>query len=238
MTGPTTVEVDLGWLMDSDQNNLEEVPTVMTQLDLTGTSTKYGALTVHISPTLPSIGEIEEKVNNTPGVLDIPPFTETGGANSFFDIFFEVVTPVGTLHNIVPKHMETMIFHKPPKDSVYQSPEELILYDVSGMTTSFSIGLTMHAPDPNETFDVCVLFISGGYYPCVQFFVGAHGNCDPEHYHSILFDAYSIFLVSIPDPDPENCGFGEVANVPSLNIQMTLDQINAFNTMTGLTIPT
>ena len=31
-----------------------------------------------------------EVANNTPGVLDVPPFTATGTANSFFDVFTEL----------------------------------------------------------------------------------------------------------------------------------------------------
>jgi hypothetical protein len=237
MTGPTTVEVDLGALRDADVNLLEEVPTEMVQMDLTGTSTIYGPLTLRLSPTIPTIGEIEEKVNNTPGVLDLPPFTGTGGADSFFDIFFEVDTIAGTLHNIVPKHMETMIINKPPKESVYQSPEELILYDPFGNPTVFSIGVTLHAPEPDEIVNVCVLIINGGFYPCVQFFVVvAEENCPPDHYHSILGNAYSIFLLSIPDPDPLNCGFGFPSQIPSIIIPMSQSQIDAWNAMTGLTI--
>ncbi|MDH3204676.1 MAG: hypothetical protein OEL81_08390 [Nitrosopumilus sp.] len=236
MNGPTTVEVDLGSLGDTDVDGLEEVPTEMVQLDLIGVSPIYGPLTLRVSPTLPTLGEIEEKVNNTPGVLDLPPFTGTGGANSFFDIFFEVDTIAGTLHNIVPKHMETMIFDKPPKESVYQSPEELILYDVPGNPTAFKIGVTLHAPEPNDIFNVCVLVINGGYYPCVQFFISGEEGCPPDHYHPILANAYSIFLLPIPDPAPTGCGFGLVSAIPSIIIPMSQSQIDAWNTMTGLTI--
>jgi hypothetical protein len=147
MTGPTTVEVDLGSLGDADQDGLEEVPIEMVQLDLTGVSPVFGPLTLRVSPTIPTLGEIEEKENNTPGVLDIPPFTETGGAISFFDIFFEVDTVLGTLHNNDPKHMETMIFHKPPINETYQSPDEIPLFDQNNLTTAFSIGQTLHAPE-------------------------------------------------------------------------------------------
>jgi len=236
MTGPTTVEVDLGQMMDSDQNGLEEVPTVMTQLTLTGTSQKYGVLSLVISPTIPSTGVIEEKVNNIQGVLELPPFTQFGGANSFFDIFIEVVTPVGTLHNIVPKHMETMIFHKPPKDAVYQSPEEIILYTESEVATSFSIGLTLHAPDPDETVVVCVKLFNGDYYPCTQFFIGDHGVCGEAHYHSIFGFVYSILLVTTPDPDPTECGFGKVSELPDGSIQMTNEQVANFEETTGIPI--
>jgi len=233
LTGPTTVKVDVGDVKDGDTDNLDEVQTEMLQMDLTGTSTLFGPVTVRLSPTMPTLGEIEEKVNDTPGVLDIPPFTEFGGAMSFFDVFFEIDTPIGTLHNIVPKHMEAMIFHKPPRESVYQDPEEIPLFDNLGNPTQFTLGLTRHAPDPNETILVCVLFINGNYYPCSQFFVSAEANCPPDHYHSIFGAAYSIFLVPLPDPDPINCGFGLVSVIISLFIEMTQAEIDDIEAMIG-----
>jgi len=196
MTGPTTVEVDLGSLGDADQDGLEEVQTEMVQLDLTGSSPVYGSLTLRVSPDIPSIGEIEEKENNTPGVLDIPPFTETGGANSFFDIFFEVDTAAGTLHNNIPKHMETMIFHKPPIDETYQSPDEIPLFDQNNLPTAFSIGQVLHAPEgsPKEI----------DFFPNSEAEVILNGPLGPDTVTMFGPSTVEVDLGSLGDADQNN----------------------------------
>jgi len=62
---------------------------MLTELELTGTSS-LGPMTVKLDPARVSLGEIEELANNTPGTLDLPPFTATGTAFSFFDVFLQV----------------------------------------------------------------------------------------------------------------------------------------------------
>ena len=92
LTGSTTIEVDLASLADTDGNGQEQVQAEIVQLELTGTSTLLGPVTLRLrDPAKPpfqrSTGEIEEAANNMPEVLDIPPFTEIGVAVSFFDMF-------------------------------------------------------------------------------------------------------------------------------------------------------
>ena len=125
---PTIVEVDLGSLADTDGDGREQVKTEIVQMELTGMSGPLGPVTVRVPqtehPCTPadrshcSLGELEETTNNTPGVLDIPPFTATGTADSSFDVFFEMDVPwMGArIHNDPPDaaHMVATITHKPP----------------------------------------------------------------------------------------------------------------------------
>lgn len=159
LSGPTEVTVDIGNVRDSDENNLDQVQTEIVQMELTGTSSQFGTVILRVrgsdkSPFQRSIGEIEETANNTPGVLDLPPFTETGTADSFFDVFFEIELPdalpgMQLLHNDAPKRMETTITHKPPAENeTYESPEVIPLLDESDNQTGFGIGATLHIPDP------------------------------------------------------------------------------------------
>lgn len=161
LTGPTTVIVDIGNVADTDGDGREQVQTEIVQMELTGTSTLLGPVTVRLRdpnkhPFQRSTGEIEETINNTPGVLDIPPFTATGTAESFFDVFFEVEVPdappgLMLLHNDIPKHMETTITHKPPAEGeTYESPEEIPLIDEAENDTGVRIGETFHIPNPSE----------------------------------------------------------------------------------------
>ena len=74
---------------------------------------------VRLDPQQKSTGIIQETANLMPGVLEIPPFAP-GTANSFFDIYSEIVIgPSGAnqqvLHTAEPIHMESTITHKPPR---------------------------------------------------------------------------------------------------------------------------
>ena len=81
LSGPSTVMVCIppdGLAADTDSNGRDEVPSEMTQLDLHGASVAFGPVQVRLNPSRPSLGRIEEQVNNTPGTLDVAPFTSTG----------------------------------------------------------------------------------------------------------------------------------------------------------------
>src|SRR5258708_33816854 len=86
---------------------------MMMLLNLMGSSSQ-GPVMISLDPTRPTLGQIEEKVNNTPGVLDLPPFTATGAANSFFDVFALFKVGGKIYHTAVPLHIAAMITHNPP----------------------------------------------------------------------------------------------------------------------------
>ncbi len=137
--GPTTVHVDLGNIADTDGDGLEQVSTIMTQLELSGTHPTLGPMVVRLRsadehPFMESIGEIEEHTNGTPDTLDIPPFvTSPPGltAESGFGVYFEIeLLDTGvTLHTHESTEMWGDITHKPPKDGdAYWSHYPVDLY--------------------------------------------------------------------------------------------------------------
>jgi hypothetical protein len=155
LSGPTTVQVNIppdGTASDSNGNGLDDVPTVMTELNLSGQSS-LGPVTVNLDPSRPSLGMIEETVNNTPGVLDVPPFTPTGTASSFFDVFVQVHVAGQTLHSATPMHMTSTIRHKPPqKGDTYVNPftTPIVLLDANGNPTGYQLRAEVHTPNPTN----------------------------------------------------------------------------------------
>lgn len=158
LTGPTTVEVDLASLGDPDGDGLEQVPTEIVQMQLTGNSTLLGPVTITLRdvsehPGQAPVGEIEETANNTPGVLDVPPFTPTGTAQSFFDLAFEVdviIQGVPTkLHYCIPVRPTATITHKPPADGEAYTTEQIVqLCDEQNQPTNIQFGPLVFVPDP------------------------------------------------------------------------------------------
>ncbi|MBI4546959.1 MAG: hypothetical protein HY707_03205, partial [Ignavibacteriae bacterium] len=172
LSGPTTVEVQVGkqgQAADTDGDGLDQVTTEIVRLQLTGTSSKVGPITVQLDPRRPSLGEIEEQVNNTPGVLDLPPFTATGSANSFFDVFFEVKTGIGALYGKTPVKMQSKITHKPPAPGeTYQNltAQSIELNDADGNPTGIRLIHARHMPNPEpeiDEFSVSLAVISLAY---------------------------------------------------------------------------
>lgn len=134
----------------NDGDNLDEVSMQMTWLDLDGVSTAFGAVHVGLNPDIPSMGEIEEQENNRPGTLDLPPFTETGLADSYFDLYFEVDIAGLVLHTIHPKRMSSVIAHKPPgPGAVYANLVNIQLYDADGNPTGYWLSGANHIPKGN-----------------------------------------------------------------------------------------
>ena len=70
---------------------LDHIETEIVYMNLTGLCGSF-PITVVESPTLSSLGQIVEQKNNVSDTLEFP-------ADSFFDVFVEVHTPLGDLHN-------------------------------------------------------------------------------------------------------------------------------------------
>ncbi|MCP4993563.1 MAG: hypothetical protein GY934_07235, partial [Gammaproteobacteria bacterium] len=143
-----------GDAFDNDGDGRDEVDTEMVSLRLTGMSSK-GPVLVRLNPDIPTIGVIDEQANNTPGTLDVPPFTPKGQADSFFDVFFEIVLPDKTvLHNQEPKRLSSVIRHKPPAEGdSYEGLKEIQLFDVNGKPSGFTLGVARHIPRPPVEID-------------------------------------------------------------------------------------
>jgi len=132
--------------VDNDLDGREEVQTEMVQLTC-GLSPRLGPVHVRLNPNLRSLGELEEATNNTPGVLDVKPFTTTGAADSFFDIFFEVEVGGQLFYTVVPKRMSSWITEKPPgPGAVYENLEDIPLVTAQGQPTGYYLGAARHRP--------------------------------------------------------------------------------------------
>ena len=133
---------------DGDGNGRDDVQTEMVALNLTGNSS-LGPIQVRLHPASPSLGGIEERVNNTGGVLDVQPFTDGGLADSFFNIFFEIEVAGLRLFTPVPKRMSSVIAHKPPgPGALYENPQPIELVFEDGQPSGFILGATRHTPNP------------------------------------------------------------------------------------------
>ncbi|MFZ2148685.1 MAG: GEVED domain-containing protein [Sedimentisphaerales bacterium] len=134
---------DEGDADDDDNDGLEEVRTEIVEMDLVGTNPSLGEVRLHVHSIIPSLGQIREQVNNTPGVLDIPPFTPTGMADSFFDVFFRIELPdLGqSFFAAEPKRLIGVITQKPPApcDS-YENHDQTPIIDANGRPAGYFLG--------------------------------------------------------------------------------------------------
>lgn len=161
LTGSMQINVTLGSVdgaaSDSNGNGRDDVPTEIVSLSLSGSSS-LGPLSVGLRAGTPSLGGIEETANNNAGTLDIAPFEPTGTADSFFDVFFEIVIGGTTLHNVAPAHIATVIDHKPGAlsdiEAMLGSFSPVGLFDDNDNSTGFTVagaGRFQPVPEPATT---------------------------------------------------------------------------------------
>jgi hypothetical protein len=146
LTGPSTTHVFFegsveGGAGDDDGDRLDEVATELVSLDLRGTSAAMGPVRLSLNTELPSLGEMEEQVDSTPGTLDVAPFTGGGLVDSFFDLFFVLDIDGAPFHNESLERLYGEISHKPPAaGEAYENLEQVELYDAEGQATGIFIG--------------------------------------------------------------------------------------------------
>ena len=156
MTGPATVAVYFegqteGSADDDNNNGRDEVRTQMTALNLSGFSPLLGPVQMTLSPSIDSMGQMEETANNTPGVLDVPPFAPSGEVDSFFDIYFELTVAGQTFLTVQPMRWSAQLTHKPPGPlDWYEGLEDVPLVNEFGYPTGYFIGATRHRPSPPD----------------------------------------------------------------------------------------
>jgi len=153
MTGNSAMRVFFeglvpGSAQDDSGNGLEEVQTELTQWTFSGNNPALGLVQMHLSSSGPALGEMEEQVNNTAGVLDVPPFTATGMCDSFFDIFLEITMPGEVLHSHAPIHLTETIAHKPPVvGNIWNSQGSVQLYDAGDNPTRYYASTIEYEPN-------------------------------------------------------------------------------------------
>ncbi|MCX7851709.1 MAG: hypothetical protein N2383_02890, partial [Caldilineales bacterium] len=145
LNGPTTVR--RGDSGDQDGDGRADIPTEILSMNLTGSS-PWGPVRLRESPTRTSRGLIEEQ---TPGA-GFP-------ADSFFDVFTELETPLGLLQHTESVRMEAVIGAIPPILAVYRSPDPLQvpLRNVQGQVVGF-IRRAVHVPLPPK--QIILIFIN------------------------------------------------------------------------------
>jgi hypothetical protein len=167
LTGPTTIQVVFegtheGDAEDNDGDGREEVRTELLDLNMTGLSPTLGPVHMTLHPNLLSLGEMEETANATPGLLDLPPFTATGTADSFFDIFFQIEVAGRTLYTRQPLSLAGVISHKPPAPGdPYGGDEPVELYDQFGRPTGILLTAAHHVVSGDARLMDGLLYIVG-----------------------------------------------------------------------------
>jgi uncharacterized repeat protein (TIGR01451 family) len=116
---------------------LDTIDTQMAYMELNGSSPFLGPMRVRAGVDAgvpaPSEGLIQEL--GDPFMVD-----------SFFDVFFELDTPVGTLHNEVPMLMRASIEQVPPYLVDYQSQNPVELFGPTGLPTGIFVTDAVHTP--------------------------------------------------------------------------------------------
>lgn len=91
LEGSTTWQVKVCDLLDEDGDGFEEVFVQIADWQMEGWSERWGKLSATLAPIGGNgIGVIEERTNLSPGILDLPPFGETGTAMGRFDVAFDL----------------------------------------------------------------------------------------------------------------------------------------------------
>jgi hypothetical protein len=188
LSGPTTIRTQVGpngEASDQGVNGLDEVVAQLTDMNLSGVDPVVGQLRMRLNSNTASMGQIEERANNTPGLLDLPPYTPTGNADSFFDVFFQIELPdlgVVLLTN-QPIRLTALITHFPPVNDYSDiSKTKVELFDQNSQPTGIYFGpITSCKQEP-----------SGGVYdfgdapdptyPTLLVRNGARHRIDPDVY--------------------------------------------------------
>ncbi|MFO0867384.1 MAG: GEVED domain-containing protein [Pirellulales bacterium] len=83
-----------GTAADTDSDGRDDVGQELATLQLVS-FTSLGRVDVRLVTAQTSVGRVEEQSNDTVGKLDLPPFTASGSAASYLDVFFEVTITNG-----------------------------------------------------------------------------------------------------------------------------------------------
>lgn len=82
------------------------------------------------------------------------------------------------------------------------------------------------AEDRDTGTKVSVLSFAGKCWPAAQFHVAGPDQCDADHYHANARTVYALDGSSQVDPD--GCGFGKTADIPTHDVWLDLDTVAPF----------
>lgn len=158
--GPTEIEVLFegtaeGLAVDDDGDGRDEVVAQVTNLELAG-PTPLGQINISLNPNVPSLGQIEELTNNTPGLLDVDPFVP-GDADSFFDLSLIVELNGRQMAPLQPTRVESVFLDKPPTSGerlLFAPRRPVQLFDLAtGQPTGISLIRQVHDIAPTVEID-------------------------------------------------------------------------------------
>ncbi len=150
LNGPTPVQ--RGDPHFPPASTTKTIDTEILSMDLTGQSSILGPIRLRESPTRASTGTVFQL---TPGA-DFP-------AGSFFDVFVEIDTSLGTLHNEQPIRMQCSTFGLrwiPPLFDIFLMPPQMgpiQLYNSLGMPMG-AITRVAHLPVPDREY--VIIFVN------------------------------------------------------------------------------
>jgi hypothetical protein len=164
LVGTPHVATFLGTLADTDDDQLEQVGTHLTDMHMVSSGGALGHMPgpviLQLSDSL-AFGDLEELVNYTPGLLDLPPFTPVGsGSGSFSNVRFEVSMPgYPLLHTAQPAHLAGTVTRVPAgAGDLYREDNPIPLLDpsdqpsglvITALRLTTEIGYsTVGAPEP------------------------------------------------------------------------------------------
>ncbi|HIJ51547.1 MAG TPA: hypothetical protein HPP66_00125 [Planctomycetes bacterium] len=132
---------------DDDGDGLDEVKTEIVELNLSGFDPWLGEVRLGLDESTMTMGEIEESSDIKTGRLDLPPFAETGSADSFFDVHFEIEVDGMIMYGARPMLWRGVLNEKPaaPGD-IYENLENIKLVDAPGTETGYTLGASWYEP--------------------------------------------------------------------------------------------
>jgi len=134
--GPTTVSRSDPY--DPGDGRIK-IDTEIVSMELTKTSVNIGEIMIIESPSKESSGAVQQLSSGE----DFP-------ADSFFDVYVEIQTPFGTLHNDDPVFMYATIHSIPPWGSTYESlPEPIPVKDEENNIVGFIKHVSHKIPPPS-----------------------------------------------------------------------------------------
>jgi len=177
LDGPNTVHRD-NPCVGCGPGGRTTIDTEITAFDFTGNSSILGPVHIRESPSRPSLGRISQQ---QPGV-DFP-------ADSFFDVFAELDTSLGTLHNDQPVQVQAVINGIPPYGDAFRSQAPVVLFNNQNQPIGTLISIKKIPVQPNTAFLIFRNRRVNTPTPtptCKPFIVG------------------HVTLQGIPQPDPRN----------------------------------
>jgi len=147
--GPTEGIAD-----DDDMDGRDEVQTEIVELSLSGIAPTNVPVHLHLDANWPALGQMEETSNDTPGILDVPPFAPGGTVDSVFDVNLVVVIDGHVMYTETPVYWSGTLTAKPAGlTDVYYNSQNVKLVDANGDPTGFTLGTGRYRPKPVVEID-------------------------------------------------------------------------------------